>query len=67
MACNSSGWFNASLAAQFGVVTFDWSNAKAQWANAKPMDCQERLITQAERTKALNPAAHVGVYRNLVK
>lgn len=23
----------------FGLVDFDWSNAKLEWSNAKPMDC----------------------------
>ena len=67
MAANRSGWFDVSLAAQFGVVSFDWSNAKAQWANAHPMDCEERMLTQARRTKAAHPAGHVFTYANLVK
>jgi len=24
--CNYSGWFDADLAAEFGVVSFDWAN-----------------------------------------
>ena len=67
MACNGSGWFNTALASEFGITSFDWSNAKAQWANQKPMDCEERLVTQASMTKARNPATNVFVYRNLVK
>eukprot|EP00757_Euglenozoa_sp_SAG-D1_P019480 gene19480-971_t len=47
--------------------SYDWSNAKAQWAMAHPMDCEERLLTQATMTKVHNPSAHVWVYRNLVK
>ena len=31
------------------------------------MDCEERLVAQAELVKSVNPAAHVWVYRNLVK
>ena len=31
------------------------------------MDCQERLVQQAEATKKANPAAKVWVYRNLIK
>jgi hypothetical protein len=31
------------------------------------MDCEERLITQAHAVKAIQPATHVFVYRNLVK
>lgn len=59
MACNSSGWYNASFGAQFGIISYDWSNAKAQWAAARPMDCEERLVTQAVATKSVNPSAKV--------
>ena len=31
------------------------------------MDCQERLVQQAQQTKAANPKTKVWVYRNLVK
>jgi hypothetical protein len=62
MTCNGSGWSNPQRGAQFGIVSYDWSNAKAQWAAAKPMDCEERLLQQAAMTKALNPDAHVFVY-----
>ena len=31
------------------------------------MDCQERLVTQAEMTKKVNPRTKVWVYRNIVK
>lgn len=55
------------LGSQFGIVSYDWSNAKAQWAAAKPMDCEERLLKQAEMTAAMNPDSRVFVYRNLVK
>lgn len=44
-----------------------WSNAKKQWAVQRPMDCEERLITQAAATKSVNSATNVFVYRNLVK
>ena len=33
----------------------------------RPMDCQERLVTQAKQTKKENPQAKVWVYRNIVK
>jgi len=67
MPCNYSGWFDTNMTAQFGVVDFDWSNAKQMWANQQPMDCEERLMTQAAMVKAVNPQAKVWVYRNLVK
>ncbi len=43
------------------------SNDKKDWALARPMDCEERLVTQAKATKAANPATKVFTYRNLVK
>ena len=67
MACNRSGWFDAQLGSRFGIVSYDWSNDKRDWAAAKPMDCEERLVTQAVATKVLNPAAHPFAYRNTVK
>jgi len=67
MQCNGSGWSSPDRGAQFGIVSYDWSNAKAQWAAAKPMDCEERLLKQAEMTAALNPNSRVFAYRNLVK
>lgn len=66
MQCNSSGLSNPFRGAQFGIVSYDWSNAKAQWATSKPMDCEERLVEQAVMTKEAG-AKHVFVYRNIVK
>jgi hypothetical protein len=67
MQCNGSGWSSPERGATFGIVSYDWSNAKAQWAAAKPMDCEDRLQTQARMTKKQNPDSHVFVYRNVVK
>ena len=67
MPCNYSGYTDPALAAKFGIVDFDWSNAKALWANSGPMDCEERLVEQAQMVKAINPRSRVMVYRNLVK
>ena len=67
MQCNSSGYSSPFRGAQFGIISYDWSNSKAQWAAAKPMDCVERLATQATMTKALNPDSKVFTYRNMVK
>ena len=55
MPCNTSGWFDAELAAKYGIADFDWSNARAMWANHAPMDDGGRLITQA--AKVSPPAA----------
>ena len=66
MFCNASGYLN-SVPASFGIPSIDWSNSKAQWASARPMDCSERLLTQALAIKAANPLSTPFVYRNLVK
>jgi len=52
MAWNTTSWTDPSFARHFGIVSFDWSNAKQLWANTKPMDCEGRLLTQARATKA---------------
>lgn len=65
--CNKSGYFNASLAVKYGLVSFDWSNAKELWM-AYPRDqakCEEMLVEQAKMVKLLNPDTRVLVYRNL--
>ena len=31
MPCNYSGWLDARLVAQFGVVSFDWANHENSW------------------------------------
>ena len=69
MQCNSSGWSSPTRGSAFGIVSYDWSNAKAQWAQASPMDCEARLLRQAQMTKAADTGntTRVFVYRNLVK
>ena len=71
MPCNdgesNGGWSNATFFGSFGIADYDWSNAKAYWSKMTPMDCQERLVTQAKMTKNANPNTKVWVYRNLVK
>ena len=32
MPCNNSGFTDPASTAGFGIVDFDWSNSKAQWA-----------------------------------
>ena len=67
MPCNTTGYFEPSAAARYGIVDVDWSNAKQQWAHATPMDCEACLVEQARLIKAQNPRTKVWVYRNLVK
>ena len=64
--CNKSGFLNASLYSQFGVVSVDWSNAKQLWVNP-PMSCEEKLVEQAAALKAARPGVRVMGYRNIVK
>lgn len=65
--CNTSGWFDADFVSQYGLADFDWSNARALWANQHPMDDNGLLLKQAATVKARSPSTHVWIYRNLVK
>lgn len=67
MICNNSGYTNPSSTKGWGIVDFDWSNAKALWASAKPMNCEELLVEQVALTTAASPGTTVWVYRNAVK
>ena len=66
--CNYSGWFDPALAAQFGVVSFDWANNENAW-HARPLNGSaggsdsDDLVTQARMVKALNNETKVFVYR----
>lgn len=46
MVCNYSGYTDPQSTKGWTIVDFDWSNSRTEWAAAKPMDCEERLITQ---------------------
>lgn len=72
--CNNTGMHNVTTANLYGVVVYDWSNAKNLWANAHPMNSEELLTLQAEQVLAVDPgmgdqgyAPHVWVYRNTIK
>lgn len=70
--CNSSGMHNVSEAVRYGVVSYDWSNGKALWANAQPMNADDLLTKQAELVLAADPGIpgeqpRVWVYRNKIK
>eukprot|EP00041_Stephanoeca_diplocostata_P015030 m.284141 g.284141 ORF g.284141 m.284141 type:complete len:286 (-) comp19899_c0_seq12:795-1652(-) len=70
MPCNYSGFYDFESypqLAKFGVVDFDWSNAKLLWDNESPMACESALMKQAQMYKAVNPSAKVFLYRNIVK
>ena len=61
MPCNYSGVSveGVAQAIKYGVAMLDWSNAKDQWANAKPMSAQELLTKQAEMVLAAEPGIPV--------
>ena len=67
MPCNESGLTDPASTAGWGIVDFDWSNAKSVWAKAKPMNCEEMLVEQVEKTTAASPDTTVWVYRNGMK
>lgn len=59
-------------AVRYGLVVYDWSNAKAIWANSHPMNDEELLTKQAEMVLAADPGIpgeqpRVWVYRNTIK
>lgn len=63
---------NVTHANQFGIVVYDWSNAKAIWANTHPMTSEELITKQAEMVYAQDPglpgyAPRVWAYRNTIK
>ena len=49
-----------------GMLPQDWSNEKDIWVNDSPMTCMERLVSQAEAIKAINPDTKIWVYRESV-
>lgn len=67
-----NGFHDVSEAIRWGVAVYDWSNAKALWANGHPMNCDELLTKQAEMVQAADPGVpgeqpRVWVYRNTAK
>lgn len=71
-ACNVSGMHSVQHAIKFGVVVYDWSNARAIWTNAHPMSPEELITKQAELVYAADPgvpgnAPRVWAYRNTIK
>jgi hypothetical protein len=71
MQVNLSGLSSPRRGAEFGIVSYDWSNMKDIWAASKPMTCEELMVEQAVATKEAaglvpnNPK--IFVYRNIVK
>ena len=63
---NNSGYTDPSRTRGWGIVDFDWSNAKSGpdgWARHKPMDDEEMLFKQVKLTTSASPGTTVWVYR----
>ena len=63
---NQSGWTDTLSASRYGIISFDWNNAKAIWLKPnRPMEstCEATLLEQARRVKAFSPTSKVLVYR----
>ena len=73
--CNFSGYLEPSTVSSWGLVDFDWENARGDrvasggWMRAKPMDCGERMVQQVEMQVASYPqsGSKYMIYRNFVK
>lgn len=70
--CNNTGLHNVTVANKYGIIVYDWSNAKNVWANDHPMTSEELITLQAEMVYAQDPglpgyAPRVWAYRNTIK
>eukprot|EP00054_Salpingoeca_dolichothecata_P036770 m.8584 g.8584 ORF g.8584 m.8584 type:complete len:581 (+) comp7015_c0_seq1:40-1782(+) len=70
--CNDSGFHDLDDAKNYGVVVYDWSNAKDIWVNQHPMNDEELLTKQAEMLFEVSPSIpgqqpRVWTYRNTIK
>jgi len=68
MPCNNTGFTDPQTTLGWGVVDFDWSNAKGTgnsdgWVKHSPMDDEEMLFKQVQMTAAATPGTTVWVYR----
>ena len=65
MPCNETALTPPAALAGWALQSYDWSNAKTQWAAAKPMNAEELLFAQA-RSNA-GSGVRTWVYRNSIK
>jgi hypothetical protein len=68
MPCNNSGYTDPSTTKGWGIVDFDWSNAKGKgtadgWVKHSPMDDEEMLFKQVQMTTSATEGTTVWVYR----
>jgi hypothetical protein len=51
MPDNETGMHSVEEALRYGLVSYDWSNAKGIWGKHAPMDDEEYLVKQAGRPR----------------
>ena len=71
--CNNSGWLGPELPGggdigEFGLLSFDWANNRANWSAQQPNRCEEDLVAQAVAAEQASrahpgPETKVFVYR----
>ena len=44
-------WLDPDTLAPWGLVDVDWFNQRQFWIQTQPMDCEERLVTQAVKLR----------------
>ena len=68
MICNNSGPVDATWAKPWwGLVDVDWNSNKVTWSAAKPMDCEEDMLSNLKAIRSKNPTAITWLYRNGIK
>ena len=73
--CNFSGYQDPATTRKWGLVDWDWENARGDqapgggWSWAKPMDCGDRMLRQVEMQLNAYPEtkSKFMMYRNFVK
>eukprot|EP00404_Azadinium_spinosum_P046031 CAMPEP_0180811964 /NCGR_PEP_ID=MMETSP1038_2-20121128/65730_1 /TAXON_ID=632150 /ORGANISM="Azadinium spinosum, Strain 3D9" /LENGTH=55 /DNA_ID=CAMNT_0022853419 /DNA_START=39 /DNA_END=203 /DNA_ORIENTATION=- len=48
MPCNESGWHRVQEALNYGLVSYDWANAKQLWKHHSPVDDEAFMVAQAD-------------------
>jgi hypothetical protein len=51
----------------WGVASYDWSNANAIWHADQPNDCDVKMVDQAAAAKRTAPSTKIWIYRNLAQ
>lgn len=64
--CEAPGMDDSYLR-DWGVVSYDWSNAASVWHSDSPNDCDQKMVGQAASAKRTAPDTKVWIYRNLAQ